>query len=95
MFRSLHERLLTLDDEVEVWPAHLGGSLCGGSGIDLKTSSTIGFERRHNRALAIADEAEFVEDAVALARRPAAERRADRRPQPRPAGRGLRHAGCR
>jgi hydroxyacylglutathione hydrolase len=65
MFRSLHERLLSLDDEVEIWPGHLGGSLCGGSGIDLKTSSTIGFERRHNRALGIADEAEFVENAVA------------------------------
>jgi hydroxyacylglutathione hydrolase len=64
MFRSLHERLLTLADEVEIWPGHLGGSLCGGSAIDLKTSSTIGFERRHNRALAIADEAEFVEDTV-------------------------------
>ncbi len=50
IFRSLHERLLILPDEVEVWPGHLGGSLCGSSGIDLKTSSTIGFERRHNRA---------------------------------------------
>jgi hydroxyacylglutathione hydrolase len=65
IFRSLHERLLALPDEAEVWPGHLGGSLCGSSGIDLKTSSTIGFERRHNRALAIADEAAFVEDAVA------------------------------
>jgi hydroxyacylglutathione hydrolase len=64
LFRALHERLLTLDNEVEVWPGHLGGSLCGGSGLDLKNSSTIGFERRHNRALAIADEAEFVESAV-------------------------------
>ncbi|HZO06445.1 MAG TPA: rhodanese-like domain-containing protein, partial [Solirubrobacterales bacterium] len=64
MFHTLHERLLTLDDEVEVWPGHLGGSLCGGSGLDLKNSSTIGFERRHNKALAILDEAEFVEDAV-------------------------------
>jgi glyoxylase-like metal-dependent hydrolase (beta-lactamase superfamily II)/rhodanese-related sulfurtransferase len=64
IFHSLHERLLALPDEVEVWPGHLGGSLCGSSGIDLKTSSTIGFERRHNRALGIADEAEFVEDAV-------------------------------
>jgi hydroxyacylglutathione hydrolase len=60
MFRSLHERLLALPNEVEVWPGHLGGSLCGGSGLDLKTSSTIGFERRHNSALAIADEEEFV-----------------------------------
>ena len=65
IFRSLHERLLTLPEETEVWPGHLGGSLCGSSGIDLKTSSTIGFERRHNRALKFAGEAEFVEDAVA------------------------------
>jgi hydroxyacylglutathione hydrolase len=60
MFRSLHERLLGLDDAVEVWPGHLGGSLCGGSGLDLKTSSTIGFERAHNAALAIGEETEFV-----------------------------------
>jgi hydroxyacylglutathione hydrolase len=65
IFRSLHERLLALPDEVEVWPGHLGGSLCGSSGIDLKTSSTIGFERRHNRALAFESEDEFVENAVA------------------------------
>jgi glyoxylase-like metal-dependent hydrolase (beta-lactamase superfamily II)/rhodanese-related sulfurtransferase len=64
MFRSLHQRLLRLPDEVEVWPGHLGGSLCGGSGLDLKTSSTIGFERRHNSALGIADESAFVERAV-------------------------------
>jgi glyoxylase-like metal-dependent hydrolase (beta-lactamase superfamily II)/rhodanese-related sulfurtransferase len=65
MFRSLHQRLLALDDEVEIWPGHLGGSLCGGSAIDLKSSSTLGFERRHNPALGIVDEAEFVENAVA------------------------------
>jgi len=65
IFRSLHERLLALPAECEVWPGHLGGSLCGSAGIDLKTSSMIGFERRHNRALEFASEAEFVEDAVA------------------------------
>jgi len=64
MFHSLHDRLLALSDEVEVWPAHLGGSLCGGSGLDLKASSTIGFERRHNRALGIEDEAKFIEDQI-------------------------------
>jgi hydroxyacylglutathione hydrolase len=64
MFRTLHQRLLKLPDEVEVWPGHLGGSLCGGSGLDLKSSSTIGFERRHNHALQIGDEAEFVERQV-------------------------------
>jgi glyoxylase-like metal-dependent hydrolase (beta-lactamase superfamily II)/rhodanese-related sulfurtransferase len=65
IFRSLHERLLALPEETEVWPGHLGGSLCGSAGIDLKTSSTIGFERRHNRALRFESEAEFVENAVA------------------------------
>lgn len=65
MFRSLHQRLLALPDEVEVWPGHLGGSLCGGSGLDLKSSSTIGFERQHNAALAIEDEEQFVTEQVA------------------------------
>jgi glyoxylase-like metal-dependent hydrolase (beta-lactamase superfamily II)/rhodanese-related sulfurtransferase len=64
MFHSLHDRLLALGDEVEVWPGHLGGSLCGGAGIDLKSSSTIGFERAHNPALAIEAEADFVASAT-------------------------------
>ena len=64
IYRSLHERLLALGDEVEVWPGHLGGSLCGSSGIDFKSSSTIGFERHHNRALGFVTLEEFVDDAV-------------------------------
>ena len=64
IFRSVHGKLLTLPDECELWPAHLGGSMCGGSGIDMKVCSTIGFEKRHNPMLAIADEAEFVAQAV-------------------------------
>ena len=50
----------TLGDHVEVWPAHVGGSLCGGAGLSGKTSSTIGFERRHNPLL-VMDEPQFVE----------------------------------
>lgn len=64
LYRSIHDRLLTLPGEVEVWPGHLGGSLCGSAGIDHKASSTIGFERRHNRALQFDSEADYVEDAV-------------------------------
>jgi rhodanese-related sulfurtransferase/glyoxylase-like metal-dependent hydrolase (beta-lactamase superfamily II) len=64
LYRSLHERLFTLPDEVEVWPGHLGGSLCGSSGIDHRTSSTIGFERAHNHALSFATAEEFVADAI-------------------------------
>ncbi len=65
IYRSLHGRLFTLPEQVEVWPGHLGGSLCGSSGIDHKSSSTIGFERSHNRALRFETEADFVADAVA------------------------------
>src|SRR5688572_20880984 len=65
IFASLQGKLLGLGDDVEVWPGHLGGSMCGGPDMDLKISSTIGFERRHNAALAIADEDEFVATALA------------------------------
>ena len=64
LYRSLNERLFSLDADVEVWPGHLGGSLCGGSTLDLKSSSTIGFESEHNRFRQFASGAEFVEDAV-------------------------------
>jgi glyoxylase-like metal-dependent hydrolase (beta-lactamase superfamily II)/rhodanese-related sulfurtransferase len=61
IFRSLNQRLFALAPETEVWPGHLGGSMCGGPGMDMKTSSTIGFERRHNPLLGEADEDRFVE----------------------------------
>ena len=65
IFNSLHEKILSLPDSCEVWPGHLGGSMCGGPGMDMKVSSTIGYERRHNETLAIDDEHEFVERSVA------------------------------
>ena len=65
IFRSLNEKLLSLPDTCEVWPGHLGGSLCGGPGMDLKVSSTIGFERAHSPMLQIDDEDAFVERATA------------------------------
>jgi rhodanese-related sulfurtransferase len=71
MFGTLHERLLTLPPECEVWPGHLGGSLCGGPGMDMKVSSTIGYERAHSDLLRIEDEDEFVRAAIgALAPQP-------------------------
>ncbi len=65
IFRSLHDQLLTLPDSCEVWPGHLGGSMCGGPGMDMKISSTIGYERDSNPVLRIADEDEFVKQALA------------------------------
>jgi hydroxyacylglutathione hydrolase len=60
IFRSLHDKLLALPAECEVWPGHLGGSLCGGPGMNMKVSSTIAFELRHNKLLAVHDEDAFV-----------------------------------
>jgi glyoxylase-like metal-dependent hydrolase (beta-lactamase superfamily II) len=51
-WRSIHERLLMLPEHVEVYPSHYGGSACGGANMSGKASSTIWFEKRHNRALA-------------------------------------------
>ena len=65
IFQSLHEQILTLPDTCEVWPGHLGGSMCGGPGMDMKVSSTIGYERAHNPALGEHDEDRFVEQSIA------------------------------
>jgi len=65
IFRSLRGRLLVLPPECEVWPGHLGGSMCGGPGMDMKISSTIGYESAHNPTLAIEDEDRFVREAIA------------------------------
>ena len=64
IFASLHDRLLGLPGETEVWPGHLGGSLCGGRGMDMKICSTLAFEQAHNELLAETDERRFVERAV-------------------------------
>jgi glyoxylase-like metal-dependent hydrolase (beta-lactamase superfamily II)/rhodanese-related sulfurtransferase len=66
IFHSLHDTLLALPPETEVWPGHLGGSLCGGPGMDMKVSSTIGYEARHNSVLHEDDEDAFVERAVSI-----------------------------
>ena len=65
IFESLHSKLLTLPDTCEVWPGHLGGSLCGGPGMDLKVCSTIGFERAGQELLQVTDEDEFVAETTA------------------------------
>jgi hydroxyacylglutathione hydrolase len=60
LYTSLFERLLTLDDIVEVYPGHFGGSACGGVNMSGKPASTIGFERRWNLALQQHDREAFV-----------------------------------
>jgi len=59
LFRSA-ERLRGFANHVEVLPGAFSGSVCG-RGLSGKPTSTIGFERRFNRAFAMTDEAAFVE----------------------------------
>ncbi|HEX5081253.1 MAG TPA: rhodanese-like domain-containing protein [Blastocatellia bacterium] len=59
LYDSLHNKLLTLDDKVEVYPAHGAGSLCGRN-ISKETSSTIGEQKRFNYALKPMPKEEFV-----------------------------------
>jgi hydroxyacylglutathione hydrolase len=68
LYRSL-QRLLELPDGVEVHPGHVAGSLCG-AGMSSKPSSTIGFERRFNRAFAHQDEDDFVAESIRAGVRP-------------------------
>jgi glyoxylase-like metal-dependent hydrolase (beta-lactamase superfamily II) len=50
IYDSIHGKLLSLPDALEVFPAHFSGSVCG-AGLSGKPSSTIGFERRWNPML--------------------------------------------
>jgi hydroxyacylglutathione hydrolase len=59
LYRSLTGRLLALPDHLALFPAHYSGSVCG-RGLSANPVSTVGFERRHNRALQFDAEASFV-----------------------------------
>lgn len=59
LYDSLHEKLLTLPDETEVYPAHGAGSLCGKS-LSKETWSTLGEQRRTNYALQPMSKDEFI-----------------------------------
>ena len=60
LYDSLRLKLLTLPDDVLVYPAHGAGSMCGRN-IGAERSSTIGRERRTNYALQPMGEEQFVE----------------------------------
>jgi glyoxylase-like metal-dependent hydrolase (beta-lactamase superfamily II)/rhodanese-related sulfurtransferase len=64
LFHSLR-RLVELGDGVEVYPGHVAGSLCG-KAMSSKASTTIGFERRFNPALAISDVNAFILESAGI-----------------------------
>jgi hydroxyacylglutathione hydrolase len=60
LYRSITEKLLTLPDQILLYPAHYAGSVCG-RGLSANPISTVGFERDHNPALSFGSEDGFVE----------------------------------
>ena len=60
LYRSITERLLTLPDHLLLYPSHYSGSVCG-RGLSANPASTVGFERRHNRALRFDSEDAFAD----------------------------------
>ncbi|MCV0368967.1 MBL fold metallo-hydrolase [Filomicrobium sp.] len=59
LFSSV-QKLKALPDYVQVLPGAYAGSVCGRS-LSANPVSTIGFEKRHNKAFGIEDEAEFID----------------------------------
>jgi glyoxylase-like metal-dependent hydrolase (beta-lactamase superfamily II) len=66
---SLHNKLMTLPDDIEVYPGHFSGSVCG-VGMSGKPSSTIGFEKRWNALLSKGRD-EFIDAMSEVPPRPA------------------------
>jgi hydroxyacylglutathione hydrolase len=56
LYDSIHHKILTLPDDVEIYPAHFSGSLCG-AGMSGKPSSTIAFEKRWSPLLRLSRDA--------------------------------------
>lgn len=69
LYTSLHEKLLTLPADLEIYPGHFSGSLCG-AGLSGKPTSTIAFERRWNPILSL-DRDAFIESLANTPAKPA------------------------
>ncbi len=72
-YHSIHDKILTLPDTTELYPAHYGASACGGLFLSPKPVSTIGFERRWNRFVQLPDPEAFVEEVLMALKPPPAE----------------------
>jgi len=59
LYESIFNKILPLGDEVLLYPAHGGGSICGKNIID-RGQSTLGLERKHNSILQVKGKEAFV-----------------------------------
>jgi glyoxylase-like metal-dependent hydrolase (beta-lactamase superfamily II) len=60
LYDSLHDKLLTLPDSTQVFPAHGAGSACG-KNLSTELTSTIGAQRLENYALLAPDRSTFID----------------------------------
>jgi hydroxyacylglutathione hydrolase len=65
LYHSVTEKLKSLPDSLEVYPAHGAGSLCG-AGMSKASSSTLGDERKYNPYLQKLTEQEFTDKILAI-----------------------------
>lgn len=63
LYHSLQDKVLTLPDDVIVYPGHGAGSQCGKK-LDDETITTIGKQKAHNYALQPQSEEEFVKSLI-------------------------------
>ncbi|MHB8057993.1 MAG: rhodanese-like domain-containing protein [Desulfuromonadaceae bacterium] len=59
LYDSLNDKLMVLPTFCEVYPAHGAGSLCGRA-MGAKRTSTVGYEKLYNAAIAISDRQRFI-----------------------------------
>ena len=59
LYASLHDKLLTLPEDLEIYPGHFSCSMCG-AGLSGKPTSTLAFEKRWNSMLSL-DQQGFIE----------------------------------
>lgn len=64
MYHSLRDKLMVLEDDVIVYPAHGAGTLCG-KNLSKESNSTIAAEKKTNWSLQEATEEEFVKNLLA------------------------------
>jgi hydroxyacylglutathione hydrolase len=69
LYASLHAKILTLPDNLEIYPGHFSGSVCG-AGLSGKPTSTLGFEKRWNAMLSL-DRDAFIEALADVPPKPA------------------------
>jgi len=70
LYASVHEKLLSLPGDVEIYPGHFAGSACG-AGMSGKPASTIAFERRWNPMVGLARDT-FIDALASVPEKPAA-----------------------